>query len=282
MFINQLYGGFDNNTEVMAVIGYKVEVDEMGNSHNHVGMVKYYTSNETHTVTGNFKGIVQDMAHYMYIKGEGVGFLVLHNHPAGTVEASVSDTVFAERMGVACRLMGADFGGSYIYIDQSQYVTVMSGDVDLVGERVVNANLFPMQEGVVTMPVMTARRHFDEAKRRQEEFALYDEPLNEGAIMDYLHQNRLAEFALVELSGDNRVLAIYELDELNLANVETELFADSHLSKGLSYVFLKDAPRFLVYDRREVERDELGLAEDTKVFIQAMGVCGYPVTFYAN
>lgn len=282
MFINQLYRGFDNNTEVMAVIGYKVEVDEMGNSHNHVGMVKYYTSNETHTVTGNFKGIVQDMAHYMYIKGEGVGFLVVHNHPAGTVEASVSDTVFAQRMGVACRLMGADFGGSYIYIDQSQYVTVMSGDVDLVGERVVNANLFPMQEGVVTMPVMTARRNFDEAKRRQEEFALYEEPLNEGAIMDYLHQNHLAEFALVELSGDNRVLAIYELDKLNLANVETELFLDSHLSKGLSYVFLKDAPRFLVYDRREVERDELGLAEDTKVFIQAMGVCGYPVTFYAN
>lgn len=284
--IGRLYEGFHNTTEVMAVIGYKNDIGR-GEGVDVVEYIEYYTSHDESEVLGNFREIVKGMAKYSMLRGDKARFVVVHNHPQGTEEASESDRLMAQRFQVATRLMGATMMGSYIYIDRDTVMLVGSKEEDFTTQQIRMRNMFP-NGGNMPFDVAIVRSQFNTINQNLETKQEFGVRLNE-AVVDSLYGEIVEEgtefnrerFGVIELNDSNDIQAVYELNKIqpNIENRREDL--DRRYLYGMSLLFQRDNPRYVVYDKREdVERDELGLAPDTRSFIKSMGLVGYPVTFY--
>lgn len=284
--IGRLYEDFNNTTEVMAVIGYKNDIGQ-GEGVDVVEYIEYYTSHDESEVLGNFREIVKGMAKYSMLRGDKARFVVVHNHPQGTEEASDSDRLMAQRFQVATRLMGATMMGSYIYIDRDTVMLVGSKEEDFTTQQIRMRNMFP-NSGNIPFEVAIVRSQFNTINQNLETKQEFGVRLNE-AVVDSLYGEIVEEgtelnrerFGVIELNDSNDIQAVYELNKIqpNIENRREDL--DRRYLYGMSLLFQRDNPRYVVYDKREdVERDELGLAPDTRDFIKSMGLVGYPVTFY--
>lgn len=282
----RLYAEFRNTTEVMAVIGYQHDRDS-GEEVDVVEYIEYYTSHGESEVLGNFREIVRGMAKYSMLRGGDTRFVVVHNHPQGTEEASDSDRLMAQRFQVATRLMGATMMGSYIYIDRDTVMLVGSKEEDFTTQQIRMRNMFP-NRGNIPFDVAIERSQFNEINQNLETKQEFGIRLNE-AVVDSLYgeieedgsEINRERFGVIELNNTNDIQAVYELNKIqpNIENRQEDL--DRRHLYGMSLLFQRDNPRYVVYDKREgVERDEMGLASDTRSFIKAMGLVGYPVTFY--
>lgn len=284
--IGRLYEDFHNTTEVMAVIGYKNDIGQ-GEGVDVVEYIEYYTSHDESEVLGNFREIVKGMAKYSMFRGDKARFVVVHNHPQGTEEASESDRLMAQRFQVATRLMGATMMGSYIYIDRDTVMLVGSKEEDFTTQQIRMRNMFP-NSGNIPFEVVIVRSQLNTINQNLETKQEFGVRLNE-AVVDSLYGEIVEEgtvinrerFGVIELNDTNDIQAVYELNKIqpNIENRREEL--GRRYLYGMSLLFQRDNPRYVVYDKREgVDRDELGLAPDTRAFIKSMGLVGYPVTFY--
>lgn len=278
-FLGRLYNGFHNTTEVMALVGYRnspsIDTSDV------VEYVEYYTSNEESTVAGNFRNIVKDMAKYVLLRGEDSRFVLVHNHPMGTPEPSDSDRLMSERMLVACRLLGSVSMGSYIYIDGEDAILVGGREEEFTTQQIRISNQFNSTN--VSMERVASQNVFLRVNELLENKDYRGDQLSEDAVDRVLGGVLVEPFGLVELDTNNAILAVYELDKLQpyIENRVTRL--DTIYQRGMATVFMRDASRLALYDKRDnIERDERGLAEDTKKFIHAMRVSGYPINFYIN
>lgn len=285
--IGRLYEGFHNTTEVMAVIGYKNDIDQ-GEGVDVVEYIEYYTSHDESEVLGNFREIVRGMAKYSILRGDKARFVVVHNHPQGTEEASESDRLMAQRFQVATRLMGATMMGSYIYIDRDTVLLVGSQEEEFTTRQIRMRNMYPSGENTSfdRAIVRSTTSNISQMLINREEYGVR---LNE-AVVDSLYGEVTEEegtevirerFGIIELNETNDIQAVYELNKMqpNIDNRRDDI--GRRYRFGMSLLFHRGSPRYVVYDKREdVERDELGLAPDTRAFIKSMGLVGYPVTFY--
>lgn len=277
-FINRLYNGFRNTTEVMALIGYH----QVAEGVDKVEYIEYYTSHDESEIQGSFRNIVKDMSKYVAIRGVDTRFILVHNHPEGTAEASIPDTQLMQRFKVASAMLGSTFMGSYIYISEGSYVSVADGDLEFNTQQIQVNNLFGRQEGVASVESRRSEAYQNLVENNQMLEEYWGNELNEATIDGVVREKGLTPYLLVELDDSNRLTGIYEIDKLlpNLGDTE-QLQRMYH--KGLTATFLKDVPRYLVYDKRiRMEKNELGLAEDTQKFIYAMGVCGNSINFYVG
>lgn len=279
--IGRLYTGFHNETEVMAVIGYVETTAPSGNVVDVIEYIEYYTSHDESEVLGNFRAIVKGMAKYSVLRKDKAKFLVVHNHPAGTPDPSTSDVKMMERFQVVCRMLGAKMVGSYIFIDNDNIILVGSAEDELKGMQIRMSNQYP-SGGNISMGRLASDSTFRSAVESIDNKTVQGVRLNEAVLNTEFDSRGFEPFGLVELDGNNTIKGIYELNKL-LPNVEGRDELDPEYHYGLSLLFRRDNPRFVVYDKRnDVDRDELGLADDAKAFIQSMGIAGYPITFYIN
>lgn len=281
-FIESLYDGFDNNTEVLMVIGYWTD---RGNE-DIIEYVDYYTSLQEDTVIENFRTILKGMARYAMLRGGQSKFKIVHNHPNGNTRASRADLLMEKRIQVASRLIGTEFTGSYIYTrgtydTYSTITRVGDGTETRQTNRIVLSNQF-LEGAVSTLEHRGIRVRENRANEIMQESEYYRSPLNEVTLDNIVRDNDLSPYILVGLDEENNMRGWYELDKLqpNIANASS---LGAQYTFGMSTIFRRDYQRLLVYDKRQdVERDNLGLSEDTRKVIKALGVVGYPINFFIH
>lgn len=280
-FIESLYNGFHNTTEVMTLIGFRSAEDELNGREDIVEYVEYYTSHEASTVVGNFRDIVKAMSKYTLLRGKDAKFMLVHNHPAGTPEASESDVTMTKRFQVACALLGTESVGSYIYIEGGEVVLIGGLTEELTTPRIRISNQYT-PNGTVSVARLGVQRLEAQVQSHFTSLAVMGASLSEE-VLDMAIQREWDEpYKLVELDAQNRLLAIYSLNKLQ-PRIEGATAVDLPYRKGMAMVFRRDASRYVVYDKRvNTERDSRGLATDTKEFITAMGIVGYPINFYVG
>lgn len=278
-FIQGLYGGFHNEIEVMSVVGYRQDSEHEGT--DIIEYVDYYTSLDESEILGNFREIVKGMADYVLLRGKDARFLFVHNHPRGTAEPSESDRLMTSRFQVVCRMFGATCMGSYIYIEDGEILLIGGKEEEFITTATRNNNQF-QEGGRMSHDRFISVGNYLSISRAIDESDYNGHRLNEARMEQEVTNLGYEQYVLIELDDENNIQGLYEVDKLQ-PNLENRENLELRYHIGMTVVFKRNKTRLALYDKRTgLERDELGLAEDARDFIKALGVCGYPVNFYIH
>lgn len=291
-FITNLYSGIELNGEVMSLIGFIEVGDQVV-----VELVKYYTSFESNSVKVSFREIVKDMVTYGLMARGDAKFVLVHNHPQGTEQASMNDRKMKERLGMVAEFLGVSLVGSYIYITGRSNLIDIQGVTEIREEginnlipekRVVSNNLY-LNDGGYRYPEMDVLVEFREYEEERKSKDWYNKQLS-GMVLDRVFLTEEgSKLGLVLLDKENKIMNVIDTDDF----VNEEEYEDSAQMcmpiKKVSFL-LEEGYRYLLYDMRtdeeleriRVSRGEDGVALDVLIITRLMGIMDCPIDYYMH